>query len=152
MWSGVRTKVAPRAALRQRQHIIILLACERCGNSFVSALGAVILPQTSRVKLIVTQLIVSLQALTSSFGYNYLPRSGILSTFVTETPALPDEINLSFFLCWIFFLPVTDLIRVAQQSTTAQSPPFYLQSWSVFSQARGPPRSFIYVSGPCTRR
>lgn len=83
---------------RQRQHIIILSAYEHSRNSFVSGPGAVILAQTSRVKLILTQVIVSLQALTSSFGYNYLPHSGIQSTFVTETPALPDEINLSYFL------------------------------------------------------
>lgn len=87
-----------KAMLQQRQHIIILSAYEHSRNSFVSRLGAVILPQTSLVKLILTQAIVPLQALTSSFGYNYLPHSGILPTFVTETPALPDEINLSYFL------------------------------------------------------
>lgn len=103
--------------LRERQHIIILSVYEHSRNSFVSGPGAVILQQTSRVKMILTQVILSLQALTSSFGYNYLPHSGIPLTFVTKTPALPNEINLSYFSCWILFLPVTDLILIAQQST-----------------------------------
>lgn len=115
-----------RAMLLQRQHIIILSVYQHSRKSFVSGLGAVIVQRSSLVKLILTQVIVSLQAVTSSFGYNYLPRSGILSTFVIETPALPDEINLSYFLCWIFFLLVTDLILTAHQSTAI--PCFFFSS------------------------
>lgn len=139
-----------KALLQQRQHIIILSAYKHSRNSFVSGPGAVILTQMSRVKLILTQVIVSLQALTSSFGYNYLPRSGILSTFVTETPALPDEINLSYFLCWIFFLPVTDLILTAQQSMTAEGLPFTCRAGEFF--AEWTTSRLIYVSGPCICR
>lgn len=138
-----------RATLQHRQHIIILSACEHSRNSFVSGPRAVILPQTSRVKMILTQVIVSLQALTSSFGYNYLSRSGILSTFVTTTPTLPNEINLSYLLRWIFFLPVTDLIHVAQQSNTSRS--YCLQSWNAFF-AEWTNSRLIYVSGPQARR
>lgn len=142
-----------RAMLQQRQHIIILSVYEHSRNSFVSGLGAVILQRSSLVKLILTQVIVSLQAVTSSFGYNYLPRSGILSTFVIETPALPDEINLSYFLCWIFFLLVTDLILTAHQSTAIKCFLFfsYLQSWSACF-AEWTTSRLIYVSGPCSCR
>lgn len=134
-----------KATLQQGQRIIILSAYEHSRNSFVSGPGAVILPQRSCAKLIVAQAIVSLQALTSSFGYNYLPRSGILSTFVTKTPALPAEINLSFFSCWIFFLPVTDLILAAQQSAAGEGPSFYLQGWTPSFQRGPPPGLFMRV-------
>lgn len=90
-------------------------------------------PSSYHIKLILTQVIVSLQALTSLFGYNYLPRSGILSAFVTETPALPDEINLSYFLCRnVFPLPLTDLILTAQQSTAAQGVTFTCRAAELF--------------------
>lgn len=107
-----------------------------------SGWGAVILPPTDRVKLILTQVLASLQALTSSFGYNYLPRSGILSTFVTETPTLPDEINLSYFLTWIFFLPVADLILKAQWRIAAQGLPFTCELGLLFSHI-GPPLGLL---------
>lgn len=136
--------------------IIPLSAHGHSRNSFVSGPGAVISPQTSLVKLILTQVILSLWALTSSFGYNYLPHSGIPSTFVIQTPALPDKINLSYFLCWIFFLLVTDPILTAHQCVAAQGLLLpaelkrtthlrvYLCEWSLYLEI------MLFRSGPST--
>lgn len=133
--SHLHMKFIACCLLQQRQHIIILSAYEHSHH----------LQQTSCVKLILTQVLVSPQALTSSFGCNYVPRSGILSTFVTEAPTLPDEINLSYFLPWIFFLPVVDIILKAQQSVAAQGLPFTCRSGVLFFPERPTPSLFMWV-------
>lgn len=150
--SHIHMKFIAGCLLQQGRHIIILSAYEHSELFFLfSVRGAFILPQTDHVKQILTQVLVCLQALTSSFGYNYLPRSGILSTFVTETPTLPDEINLSYFLTWIFFLPVADLILKAQWRIAAQGLPFTCELGLLFSP-QWPTSRLINVSGPCTHR
>lgn len=82
---------------------------------------------------------VSLWALTSSFGYNYLPRSGFLSAFVNGASALPEEINLSHFLLgflFLFFLRVADLIFGALAEDHSAGSPFLPGVPFVFTVAR----------------
>lgn len=149
--SGPSGTTESRAAAEATYYHFVSVARSR--NSFVSGPRAVILPQMTRVKLILTQVIVSLQALTSSFGYNYLPRSGILSTFVTKTPTLPNEINLSYFLRWIFFPSWnwSNAQNSADYGSTGPLPHTCRAGVLLFFSARTTSR-LIYVSGPCTRR
>lgn len=125
---------------------LILSAYKRFRNLFVLEPGAVITLQTSHGKLILTQVLVSLQVLTSSFWYNCLPSSVIQSTFGAETPTLLDEINMSYSLPWIFFfLPAADLILKAQQSMAMQGLPFTYRPRVLFFQHSPPLGLFMWV-------
>lgn len=87
--------------LHQGQRIIISSAYEYCGKCFLQT-GSRHLSADNSCKADAHSS-VSLRTLTSSFGYNYLPHSGVLSAFVNGTPTLPEEINLSHFLLGFFF-------------------------------------------------